>query len=118
MTSIDAYINQCDETYRERLQQLRQFIQKLVPDASEKISYGMPTFYLNGNLVHFALAKHHIGLYPAPSGIEFFADRFNEMGLQYSKGTLQLPLDKEIPWDLVEDIVVYRAAENRSKKKK
>lgn len=115
VASIDDYINQCDEKQRERLRELRAFIRQYAPEASEKISYGMPTFYLNGNLIHFALAKHHIGLYPAPSGIASFAEQFALLGLKYSKGTVQLPLTQEMPWKLIKDIVVFRVAENKKK---
>lgn len=115
VATIDDYINQCDESQQERLRELRAFIRQYAPEASEKISYGMPTFYLNGNLIHFALAKHHIGLYPAPSGIERFAKQFVSLGLKYSKGAVQLPLTQEMPWELIKEIVVFRVAENKKK---
>ena len=115
-TSIDAYISQCDVQYQALLQQLKQYIQKYAPEASEKISYGMPTFYYHGNLVHFALAKHHIGFYPTPNGIYAFEKQFKKRGLKYSKGTVQFPLNQEMPWDLIAEIVTYRVAQNKDKK--
>jgi len=84
------------------------------PDATEKISYRMPTFFLNGNLVHFAAYKQHIGFYPAPSGTERFADELKEYAT--SKGAIRFPLDGPLPLDLVSRIVRFRADENRKKK--
>jgi uncharacterized protein YdhG (YjbR/CyaY superfamily) len=111
--SIDAYIALFPAEIQQKLQQIRAVIKQAAPEASEKISYQMPTFYLNGNLVHFAAFKHHIGFYPAPSGIEIF----NEELAMYrtSKGAIQFPLDKPIPFDLVRAIVEFRVAENLHK---
>ncbi|MEL7591048.1 MAG: DUF1801 domain-containing protein [Anaerolineaceae bacterium] len=111
--SIDAYIALFPAEIQQKLQQIRAVIKQAAPEASEKISYQMPTFYLNGNLVHFAAFKHHIGFYPAPSGIE----NFNEELAMYrtSKGAIQFPLDKPIPFDLVRAIVEFRVAENLHK---
>ena len=97
------------------LQELRQIIQESAPEATEKISYQMPTFYLNGNLVHFAVNKNHIGFYPAPSGIEAFEEALTPY--KYSKGAIQFPFDKPIPYDLIRRIVKHRVEENLSKKK-
>jgi len=71
-TVIDKYIRACPESVRARLQLLRNIISQEAPGAVEKISYGMPTFYLKENLVHFAAAKRHIGFYPTPSGVTTF----------------------------------------------
>jgi len=111
--SIDAYIALFPAEIQQKLQQIRAVIKQAAPEASEKISYQMPTFYLNGNQVHFAAFKHHIGFYPAPSGIE----NFNEELAMYktSKGAIQFPLDKPIPFDLVRAIVEFRVAENLHK---
>lgn len=111
--SIDAYIVQFPIEIQEKLQQIRVVIKEAAPDASEKISYQMPTFYLNGNLVHFAAFKHHIGFYPAPSGIENFAEKL--AAYKTSKGAIQFPLDKPIPLGLVRAIVEYRVRENTRK---
>ncbi len=80
------------------------------PQAVEKISYQMPTFYLHGNLVHFAAQKHHIGFYPAPSGIAHFAKELS--AYKTSKGAAQFPLDRPIPYDLIRQITVFRVQEN------
>jgi uncharacterized protein YdhG (YjbR/CyaY superfamily) len=108
--SIDAYIAQFPAEIREKLQQIRVVIKQAAPDASEKISYQMPTFYLHGNLVHFAAFKQHIGFYPAPSGIENFSEEL--AAYKTSKGAIQFPLDQPIPFDLVRAIVEFRVAEN------
>ncbi|AKG33337.1 iron chaperone [Paenibacillus durus] len=111
--SIDEYIAASTPEVQEILQTLRQVIQESAPDAKEKISYQMPTFELHGNLVHFAAFKKHIGFYPAPSGIEAFKEEVEEY--HKSKGTLQFPLDKPLPYDLISRIVKYRVASNIEK---
>jgi uncharacterized protein YdhG (YjbR/CyaY superfamily) len=114
--NIDDYIAQCPPEVRERLQELRRVIHEAAPEATEAISYQMPTFKLNGNLVHFAAFKNHIGFYPAPSGIEAFRDRLDPyIG---GKGTVKFALDQPIPYDLVADIVVYRVQESLAQQKK
>ena len=85
-------------------------IKESAPDAEEKISYQMPTFALHGNLVHFAAHKNHIGFYPTPSGIEAFKDELSEY--KWAKGSVQFPLEKPLPYDLVSKIVKFRVAEN------
>ncbi len=114
-TVIDVYISKYPEEIQKMLQELRQVIQESAPEATEKISYQMPTFYLNGNLVHFAVNKNHIGFYPAPSGIEAFEEALKPY--KYSKGAIQFPFDKPIPYDLIRRIVKHRVEENLSKKK-
>ena len=91
-------------------------IHEAAPQATEKISYQMPTFYLNGNLVHFAAFAHHIGFYPAPTGIASFQDRF--AGLKQGKGSVQFPLDKPIPYDLIREIVLYSGRREPEEEKK
>lgn len=120
--SIDEYISTFTPEVQDILQTLRQVIREEAPAAKEKISYQMPTFELHGNLVHFAAFKNHIGFYPAPSGIEEFKEEVKEY--HKSKGTLQFPLDKPLPYDMIRKIVRYRVAGNmekaaaKSKKKK
>jgi uncharacterized protein YdhG (YjbR/CyaY superfamily) len=109
ITSIDAYINQADPNIQPRLRQLRAIIREEAPEAIEKISYGMPTFYLHGNLVHFAAAKHHIGFYPTPSGVKAFKSVLK--GLVWSKGTIRFPHDAPLPESLIRNIVRFRVAE-------
>jgi len=113
--SIDAYIAQFSPNIQELLQQIRAVIHETAPEATEKISYQMPTFYLNGNLVHFAVHKHHIGFYPAPSGIEKFSQ---ELALYKTrKGAAQFPLDQPIPFDLIREITAFRVQQNQAAKK-
>ena len=116
LTTIDEYIAGFPEEIQEKLREMRRVIHETAPEATEKISYQMPTFYLNGNLVHFAAFKNHIGFYPAPTGLDAFKDEI----AQYpnSKGAVQFPLDKPIPFDLVRRIVEFRKEENLKKKSK
>lgn len=114
-TTVDAYIAQYSEDVQERLKKLRALILGCSAAITEKISWGMPTFVLNGNLVHFAAEKKHIGFHPAPSAIETFAHRFSDY--QYSKGTVRFPYDKPIPYDLIEEMVQFRIKENTAKSK-
>jgi uncharacterized protein YdhG (YjbR/CyaY superfamily) len=83
------------------------------PNAGEKINYQMPTFTLEGNLVHFATYKKHIGFYPTPSGIEKFKKELSVY--KGTKGSVQFPLDQPIPYDLVREIVTFRVQENLEK---
>nr|WP_319216438.1 DUF1801 domain-containing protein [uncultured Trichococcus sp.] len=115
-TTIDDYINQYPEDVRVILEEMRQAIKEEAPDATEKISYQMPTFYLNGNLVHFAVQKNHIGFYPAPSGVAAFKQELTDY--KTSKGAIQFPLTKPIPYELVRRIVRFRVEEAREKKKR
>lgn len=111
--SIDEYIRQFPEGVQEILAQLRQTISEAAPAAKEKISYQMPTFYLYGNLVHFAAYKNHIGFYPAPSGIAAFKEELS--GYKSAKGSVQFPLNEPLPWELIKKIVEFRVQENLNK---
>jgi len=111
-STIDEYISACDPSVRPVLKGLRDFIKKLIPDAAERISYSMPCFYLNGNLVYFAARKRHIGFYPCAGGIANFTEDFGTLGLKYSKGAVQFPLNKPLPWELIRRIVEFRVREN------
>lgn len=111
---IDDYIARFPADIQEKLSAVRQTIRQAAPDASEKLSYGMPTFYLNKNLVHFAAFKHHIGFYPTPNGIEAFREELSIY--KSSKGAVQFPLDKPLPLELIGRIAAYRAEENRKLK--
>ncbi len=113
--AIDEYITKFPSDVQELLKQIRQTIKDAAPDASEKISYQMPTFYLNGNLVHFAAYKNHIGFYPTPSGITAFAEKL--AGYKSSKGAVQFPIHESMPLDLIKRIVEFRVKENLSKVK-
>jgi uncharacterized protein YdhG (YjbR/CyaY superfamily) len=109
-TSIDEYISSFPEEIQKPLRLMRDTIKNEAPQASEKISYRMPTFYLNGNLVHFAAFKKHIGLYPGASGVAAFE---GELGAyEHSKGAIRFPLDQALPLALIRRIVRFRVAEN------
>jgi uncharacterized protein YdhG (YjbR/CyaY superfamily) len=110
LNSIDEYISQFPNDVQEVLQKLRATIKAAAPGAVEKISYQMPTFYLNGNLVHFAAYKNHIGFYPTPSGIERFEEELS--AYKGGKGSVQFSLDKPLPYGLISEIVKYRVVEN------
>lgn len=113
--NIDDYIAQAAPEVRELLQEMRKVIHEAAPEATEKISYQMPTFDLHGNLVHFAAFKKHIGFYPAPRGIEAFKDELSVY--KGAKGSVQFPLNQPMPYDLIGRIVKFRAAENMEKAK-
>ena len=102
MNPIKKYIAEQDETIRPRLEDVYKVISDAMPNAEERISWGMPTFWDRRNIIHFAAAKKHIGLYPGPEAIEFFADRLQDY--KTSKGAIQLPNNKELPLDLIKDL--------------
>jgi uncharacterized protein YdhG (YjbR/CyaY superfamily) len=108
--SVDAYIATFPQEIQAILESLRATIRAAAPDAEEKISYQMPTFALKGNLVHFAAWKHHIGFYPASSGIDVFKDELSMY--ESSKGAIRFPLSQPLPMDLISRIVQFRVAEN------
>jgi uncharacterized protein YdhG (YjbR/CyaY superfamily) len=111
--SIDEYIAGYPEDIQEILGKIRTIVRKAAPDAQEAIKYQMPTFVLGGNLVHFAAFKNHIGLYPTPSGTEKFKTELAQY--ESGKGSIQFPLDKPIPYDLISQIVAFRVKENLEK---
>jgi uncharacterized protein YdhG (YjbR/CyaY superfamily) len=122
MESIDAYISQFSPEVQEILREIRKVIKEAAPNAQETISYQMPTFVLFGNLVHFAAYKNHIGFYPTPSGIDAFK---NELaGYKGAKGSVQFPIEKPMPYELIREMVKVRVEENimlaeaKQKKKK
>jgi uncharacterized protein YdhG (YjbR/CyaY superfamily) len=112
--NIDEYIALQPEHVAELLEQIRQKIRNLVPEATETISYGIPTFKTNKNLVHFAGFKNHIGFFPGASGVEKFKNEITNY--KTSKGTIQFQLNEPIPFDLIEKIVKFRIEENKLKK--
>ena len=113
---IDAYIDGFPDDVQSALKKIRPIVREIAPDAKEVIRYQIPTFVLNGNLVHFAAYKNHIGFYPAPSGIEAFR---NELAVyETAKGTVKFPLNKPIPYELIAQIVEFRKIENLAKPKR
>lgn len=111
--TIDDYILQFPDEIQKILESLRKVIQEAAPEAKEKISYQMPTFYFYGNLVHFAAHKKHIGFYPTASGIATFKEKIS--AYKSSKGAVQFPLDMPLPFELISEIVSFRVAENIKK---
>lgn len=115
-TTIDEYIRLFPGPVQKKLTQLRKLVHEMAPDATEKISYQMPTFFLNGNLVHFAAHTNHIGFYPTPSaGVRFKREL---AGYEQGKGSIQFPLDKPLPLELIRKIVRFRVEENVKKGRK
>jgi uncharacterized protein YdhG (YjbR/CyaY superfamily) len=114
--SVDEYISSFSGIKREILEKLRLVIKKSAPEAEEVISYQMPAYQYKGPLVYFAAHKNHIGFYPTSSPIIAFKDELLEY--EQSKGAIKFPFDKPIPYKLVEDMVKYKLAENKTKEKK
>ena len=115
INTIDQYISSFPVDIQSLLEQIRLTIHQAAPEAEEAIKYAMPTFVLNGNLVHFAAFKHHIGFYPVPSGIDAFKKELSSY--KGAKGSVQFPLDKPMPLDLISRIVQFRVNENIKKAK-
>ena len=113
VANIDEYIAAFPQDVREKLEQMRATIRKAAPQAEEAISYAIPTFKQNGNLVHFAAYKNHIGFYPAPRGIEAFKKEL--AAYEGGKGTVQFPLDRPLPTALITKIVKFRVKDNAAR---
>lgn len=118
--TVDAYIASFPPVVQKRLELIRKTIRKSVPEVQEKISYGIPTFTLDGNLIHYAAYSNHIGIYPGSAAIKAF--KKDLAGYRTSKGTIQLPSHAEIPCSLIERIVRFqvndRASGRKPKRKK
>ena len=113
--TVDEYIEGFPADVQKILQKVRATIKKAAPGAEETIKYGIPTFTLKGNLVHFGGYKEHIGFYPAPAGIDAFKKEL--AAYQTGKGTLQFPLNKPIPYDIITRVVKFRVEKNLEKAK-
>ncbi len=113
--NVDEYIALQKPEIQPRLEELRKIIRDAAPEATEKISWAMPTFFLSGNLVHFAAAKSHVGFYPGGC-VELFADKLTDY--HTSKGGIQFPYAKPLPEALIREIIAYRVGENRKRKEK
>ncbi len=111
--TIDDYIAQSPAEMRERLETLRRTIHEVAPEAEEAISYQMPAFKLNGNLVYFAAFQNHIGFYPIPTGIEKFKKELSVF--KQGRGSVQFPNDQPLPLALIRKIVAFRVKENKAK---
>ena len=112
--NVDEYISEYPVNVQEILQKLRQTVKESAPDAEELISYRIPAYRLNGNLVYFGAFKDHIGFYPTSSGISAFKKELSKY--KVSRGTVQFPIDQPIPYDLVRKITRHRVRENLGKK--
>jgi uncharacterized protein YdhG (YjbR/CyaY superfamily) len=113
---VDKFISAYPEEVQEILNKVRATIREAAPGAEETINYGIPTFTLNGNLVHFSGFKDHIGFYPTPSGIEKFKKELSKY--EGAKGSVKFPLNQPMPYELITKIVIFRVQENLAKKKK
>ncbi len=114
--TIDQYIATQPTDVATILEKVRTTIRKVAPEAEETIGYGIPTFKLNGNLVHIAGYKNHIGFYPGATGVEAFTSEIKSY--KTSKGTIQFQLNEPIPYDLIAKITTFRVQQNLQKKKK
>lgn len=113
LIGIESYVNGFPAEVQVLLRQLHSTIKEIVPEAVESFKYGMPTFELNGNLVHYAGYKHHIGFYPGPDAIVAFAAALKSY--KTSKGAIQFPLDISLPTTLIQQIVHFRKVQNFEK---
>ena len=111
--TIDEYIESFPIHIQSILSKLRQTIKESAPEVKETMSYGIPTFKLNVNLVHFAAYKNHIGFYPTPSAIDKFKEELSSY--KQAKGSVQFPLNKSIPFDIVKKIVKFRVKQIKNK---
>lgn len=111
--TVDEYIARCPPAVRSKVERIRRIIRRVAPDANERISYGIPTFTLNGVLLYFAAFTNHIGLYPPVKGNA----RIEKAIARYAgpKGNLRFPLDEPMPYDLIERIAELRVKQNRAK---
>lgn len=112
-SSVEEYIASYSGEIRLRMETLRKMILDCSPEITEKISWGMATFVLHGNLVHFSGEKKHLGFHPSPSAIEAFQDRLQNY--KYSKGTIRFPYDQPMPFELLREIVMFRVQEQMKK---
>lgn len=112
--TIDEYKAAFPKNLQIILEEMRQAIREAAPEAEEAISYRMPAFRLKGILVYFAAFKNHIGFYPTSSAIEAFKEKLSDY--ETSKGTVRFPINEPIPFDLIKQMVKFRARENLSKK--
>ncbi|MFT3893608.1 MAG: DUF1801 domain-containing protein [Anaerolineales bacterium] len=113
---VNKFIATYPKEVQEVLNKVRETIREAAPGAQETINYGIPTFTLNGNLVHYSALTHHIGFYPTPSGIEKFQKELSKY--EGAKGSVKFPLDQPIPYALITKIVKFRVKENLAKAKK
>ena len=112
--TVDGYIAAKPEAIRAILCKVRETIRAAAPDASEKISYRMPTFWQGENLIHFAAFKNHLGVYPGDLGRLPFSEKIADY--RHSRGAIQFPYDRPIPYDLIAEIAAYRVGQAEAKR--
>ena len=105
--TVDEYILAQDEGIRDQLLSIRSVLKSELPDATEKISWSMPTYWKGHNIIHLATAKKHIGLYPGPEAVEHFAEKLDQAGCPYSKGAIRIPCSVELPLSLIAEIAAW-----------
>ncbi len=110
--AVDEYILAQDEATRGHLTSVRNVLRADLPDAVEKISWSMPTYWKGQNIIHFAAAKKHIGLYPGPEAVEQFSEEFEKAGCKTSKGAIQIPYSDDLPLDLIAQIARWSYERN------
>lgn len=111
--TIDEYIAAQAEAHRPLLNQVRNAIREALPDAVEKISWQMPTFWNRRNIIHFAAMKKHIGIYPGDQAVEHFRSQLDQMGLKSAKGTIQIPYSEKMPIDLIKAIAFWCGSQSK-----
>ena len=105
--TVDEYISAQDEGIRANLQSVRAVLRRELPDATEKISWSMPTYWKDHNIIHFAASKKHIGLYPGPEAVNQFEEKLCQAGCTYSKGSIRIPYSENLPLDLIAEIAAW-----------
>ena len=107
--SVEEYILAQDERVRDQLQSIRAVLRRALPEAAEKISWSMPTYWQGHNIIHFAASKKHIGLYPGPEAVAHFSKELDEAGLNFSKGSVRIPYSDHLPLKLIGEIAKWCA---------
>ena len=105
--TVDEYISAQDEGIQANLQSIRAVLRRELPDATEKISWSMPTYWKDHNIIHFAASKKHIGLYPGSEAVEQFAEKLCQACCTYSKGSIRILYSENLPLDLIAEIAAW-----------
>lgn len=103
--TIDEYIAAQDESVQPRLREIRALLRDAIPEAEERVSWSMPTYWKGRNLIHFAASKKHLGLYPGGEATTVFAEALKDFDV--SKGTIRLPWNRELPAELIRSIAIW-----------
>jgi uncharacterized protein YdhG (YjbR/CyaY superfamily) len=112
--TVEEYISMFPDNRAKIMKRVRRTIKAAAPKSEERIRYNMPTYWQGENLIHFACQKNHLGIYPGESGVKAFAKRLDKEGYKHSKGAIQFPFEKPIPYDLIEEITRFRLDEATS----